>query len=373
MADYYYRASNLVLITGTTGHLGFRTLIHALSAGYNVRAAVRSQAKANAIISHPQIQFLNPGSRLTFVIVPDLTAPNAYDEAVQDVSYIIHIASPLAGRNVPASQRGAHFILPAVRGTLGMLEAANRSGSVRRVVITSSIVAMIPVPRLIGLERSKRPVLPTDRVPFVSGPYDTEFDAYAASKVAALQEAEAWIATERPEFDVVFLHPSFVEGRNDLAMNTREALKGTNAIVLGIVLGQKMGSTASASVHNEDVARVHVQALNSEVSGNTSYILSQKARWGDVKDIVQREFPEAVRKRILPNSGSARTHEVPIDASLTEQTFGFTHLGFEEQVKSVVGHYLELRTRSRSAIHTGGHEEPMRNAEYRPQQVRVNT
>jgi len=367
-------ASNSVLITGATGHLGFHTLVHALSAGYTVRAAVRSQAKANAVLSHPQIQFLNPGPRLSFVIVPDLTAPFAYDEAVQGVSYIIHIASPLlAGRGVPASQLGAHFILPAVRGTLGMLEAANKSGTVRRVVITSSIVALIPFSRLIGLERSERLVLPTDRVPFVPGPYETEFAAYAASKVASLQHAEAWIATERPEFDVVFLHPSFVEGRNALAMNTREALKGTNAIVLGIALGQKLPSNASASVHNEDVARVHVQALNSEIFGNTSYILSQKARWDDVKDIVRREFPDAVRKRILPNNGSAGTHEVPIDASLTEEAFGFTHLGFEEQVKSVVGHYLELRTRSRSGLRTGGLDESAKNAEYLPQQIRVNT
>ncbi|KAH0543133.1 hypothetical protein FGG08_002559, partial [Glutinoglossum americanum] len=369
MADSW--VPNLVLITGATGHLGFRTLIHALSAGYPVRAAVRSQAKANTILSHPHIQFLNPGSRLTFTIVPDLAAPCAYDEAVQDVSYIIHIASPLmAGRDVAQSQRGAYFIRPAVRGTIGMLEAARKSGTVRRVVITSSIVAIVPASRLNGLEHSDRVALPTDRVPFVPGPYKTEFAAYAASKVAALQEAEAWMARERPEFEVVYLHPSFVEGRNDLAMNTREAMKGTNAIVLGIVLGQKLGSNASASVHNEDVARVHVQALNPEIPGNTSYILNQKARWEDVKSIVQREFPDAVQKRLLPNNGSAETHEVTIDASLTEDTFGFTHLGFEEQVKSVVGHYLELRKRG---LRTRGHEESAKPIESHRLQVSVNT
>ncbi|KAI9766013.1 MAG: hypothetical protein M1840_007020 [Geoglossum simile] len=365
-------APNLVLITGVTGHLGFRTLIHTLSAGYTVRAAIRSQAKANAILAHPHIQYLNPGPRLTFVIVSDLAAPSVYDKAVQGAKYVIHIASPLmAGREVPPSQYEAYFVQPAVRGTLGMLEAAKKSRTVRRVVITSSIVALAPLPLLNGLERSERPVLPTDRLPFVNGPYKTEFAAYAASKIAALQEAEMWIRTKNPKFDVVHLHPSFVLGRNDLAMNTREALQGTNAIILGIVLGRTLGSNASASVHNEDVAMAHVQALSSDIPGNTSYILSQRARWGDVKGIVQREFPDAVQKRILPNCGSAETHEVAVDTSLTEETFGFTHLGFEEQVKSVVGHYLELQSRNRLNTRTRGHEEQVKNAEYRHQRGHI--
>jgi nucleoside-diphosphate-sugar epimerase len=359
-------APNLVLLTGATGHVGFRTLIHALSAGYAVRAAVRSQAKASALLSHPHIQFLNPGSRLSFVIVPDLAAPSAYDKAAQDVNYIIHIASPLmAGREVPPSQYEAYFVQPAVHGTIGLLEAAKKSRAVRRVVITSSIVALTPPVQLSGLERSERPISPTDRPPFVPGPYKTELAAYAASKIAALQEAEAWIRTKNPDFDVVHLHPSFVLGRNDLAMNTRETLKGTNAIILGIVLGRKMGSNAGASVHSEDVAMAHVRALSSDIPGNASYILSQQARWGDVKDIVQREFPDAVQKRILPNSGSAETHEVAFNTSLTEETFGFSHLGFEDQVKSVVGHYLELQTRNRLDLRRRGHEEQVKNAEYR--------
>jgi nucleoside-diphosphate-sugar epimerase len=340
-------SSDLILMTGITGHVGFRTLIHALRAGYSVRAAVRSEAKAQSILSHRKIQSLHLGSRLTFIIVPDLAAPFAYDEAVRGVHYIIHIASPLmTGRNAPLDNDNL-FVKPAVHGTLGMLEAAKKSCSVRRIIITSSIVALVPLPQLNGVERPERPVLPTDRVPFAPGPYENEFAAYAASKVAALAEAESWIQTQKPSFDVVHLHPSFVLGRNDLAMHTREALKGTNAIILGMTLGKKLGPIASASVHNEDVARVHVQALDAAVPGNQSYILSQKTHWEDVQGIVQRQFADSVANRTLPNCGGAGTLELAVDASLTEATFGFKHLGLKQQVKSVVGHYLELRSKTR--------------------------
>jgi len=366
-------APNL-LITGATGHVGFRTLIHALTAGYTVRAAVRSQAKANIITSHPQIQALNVGSRLSFIIVPEITYPYAYDEAARGVKYVIHIASPLmtGGDEIPLNEHDSHFIQPAVLGTLSMLEAAKKSQTIRRVVITSSIVAITPVAQMEGFERRLTPVRPTDRVTFEPGPYETEFAAYAASKVAALQEAEAWIKRERPTFDVIHLHPAFIEGRNELATNPREAMKGTNAVVLGIALGKHFGSFAGATVHNDDVARTHVQSLDPQIPGNTSYILSQPTRWNDARDIIRRAFPEAVEKRRLPNTGSAMNIDITFDSSLTEKTFGFKHIGFEEQVKSVVGHFLEIRTRRRTAVQATSSDLRGRNMSSAGHQVRAN-
>src|ERR1700712_2312481 len=201
-----HSSRNLVLITGVTGHVGFRTLIQALQAGYYVRACVRSTSKAQSILSHPKIQCLNAGPRLTFAIVPDLACLHAYDEAVHNVRYIIHIASPLMmGTLPPGKDEHAYFIRPAVRGTIGMLKAAKKAGTVRRVVITSSLVAIVPLAQLTGAEWTDRPIQPTDRIPFVEGPYENEFAAYAASKVAALTAAENWIRIQKPVFDVVHL------------------------------------------------------------------------------------------------------------------------------------------------------------------------
>jgi len=345
--------SDLVLITGATGHIGFRTLIHTLSAGYTVRCAVRSAAKAQILLAHPSIQALNCNPRLSFVIVPDLLTSDAYDQAVCDVKYIIHIASPLMmGPEVPLNEQDKFFIQPAVRGTVGMLRSAKKAGSVHRIVITSSITALIPLEQLTGEEPSTRCIKPTDRIPFHPEPYESEFAAYAASKVAALAQTEAWIARNNPSFDVVHLHPGFVLGRNDLATTPREVLKGTNSLVLGLALGKQFDAPiAGLTVHNEDVARVHVQALNTaSVPGNRGYILSQPTNWEAGPSIITREFSDAVTKRVLPNCGSAETTWIQVDNSETEEVFGFNHAGFEEQVESVVGHYLELRMKRRLPI-----------------------
>ena len=334
-----------ILITGVTGHVGFQTLLYALRAGYTVRAAVRSQAKADAILSHAQIRSLHPGSRLAMIIIPDMALTTAFTEAVRGIDYIIHIASPLVTGKVAPADYEKHFVRPAVYGTLGVLNAAKKAGSVRRVVLTSSIVALMTVSELEGHEHRESPVRPTDRVPLNPGPYASEFEAYHASKVAALATAEAWVRRRQPGFDVVYLHPSFIQGRNDFASSVRDVLSGTNAVTLGIALGQRVGPFPGASVHLHDVARVHVQALEPRIPGNTSYILSQEICWNDVKEIVKKEFPTSVMDRLLPNNGSAVTIDLDVDTSLTEAFFGFKYISFEEQVKSILCHYLEVKAK----------------------------
>ncbi len=58
--------------------------------------------------------------------------------------------------------------------------------------------------------------------------------------------------------------------------------------------------------------------------------------------IVKREFPEAVKKGVLPLGGKQPTKKVRLDASRTEEVFGIRFEGYETQVKSVAKHYLEL-------------------------------
>ena len=88
-------ARDTVLITGATGHLGFHVLQYALDNGLAVRAAVRSQNKADILKSHITLQGREKEGQLDFVVVPDFGAPGAFDDAVKAVTYIIHCASPI--------------------------------------------------------------------------------------------------------------------------------------------------------------------------------------------------------------------------------------------------------------------------------------
>ena len=122
-------AGELVLITGGSSHLGYATLVHALTTGYHVRAAVRSESAMDKIRAAPSVQpYLE---HVEFQTVEDITKKGAFDQAVEGATYIIHTASPLA-RALDNFEETV--IQPAVGATAGILESASKAPSVKRVV-----------------------------------------------------------------------------------------------------------------------------------------------------------------------------------------------------------------------------------------------
>ncbi|KAJ5137481.1 putative oxidoreductase [Penicillium atrosanguineum] len=339
----------LVLITGGTGHVGFRTLVTALKAGYRVRAAVRSESKREEVLSAPSIKELNPADKLTFVIVPDLMVDGAYNEAVKGANYILHIASPIVLKEeIKPEDYERTLIEPAVAGTTNILEAALRSPDVRRIVITSSVVAMVPAKYMFETNTPDGFVVDhNSRLPPPSGPYPSDFHAYNASKTAALLATEAFVRDRNPHFDVTNIHPSFVIGKNELVRDAKDITVGTNAVAIGPVLGNKSDTPITgSSVHVDDIAFMHVKALDPSVPAG-SYIGNSDDYagnvWQNATSIAAEHFPNAVARGILPNNGTQPTRKTRVNARKTEEIMGFKFLSFEEQVTSVVKHFLELK------------------------------
>jgi hypothetical protein len=66
----------------------------ALAAGYRVRATVRKQEQINTIKATKSIKpYVD---NLDIAVVPDILKDGAFDNAVKDAAYILHVASPLA-------------------------------------------------------------------------------------------------------------------------------------------------------------------------------------------------------------------------------------------------------------------------------------
>ena len=342
-------ANDLIFITGATGHIGFKTLVVALQHGYSVRAAVRSELKKEQILSAPSIKSLNPGHKLTFVIIPDLTAKGAYDQATKDAAYVIHLASPivLKGEIRPEDFQSA-LIGPAISGTLNILEAAAKESSIKRVVITSSISAIIPVEYFFELEAPEGIVFDHTSRP-VSAPntYPSDFYAYNASKIAALKATHAFVQDNKPRFEVTNILPSFVIGKNELVSELKDITIGTNVAALSPILGNKsVTPIIGASVHLDDISLMHVKALDPKVPAG-DYIGNSDdyagTVWQNATRIVAENFPKAVANGIFPNNGTSPTRRLRLNVRKTEDIMGFKFLSYEEQVKSVVAHYLELR------------------------------
>ena len=350
-------SGSLVLVTGASGHMGFRVVVNALTAGYHVRAVVRSQARANDILGSESIKKLNPGSALTFVIVPDILATSAYDSAVKDVKYIIHTASPLAD---PSDDLKKTIIEPAIKGTLNILEAAAKAPSVKRLVITSSVIAVVPWGDFIAVEADR--IYTADDVvedSEVGGPYGHHFEAYAASKVKALNATKRFMKAERRHFDVNNVMPGFFIGKSELVTESRLSYDGhgTNKTAFAPIMGYKSPmANPGTMVHVDDIAKVHVLALGESIKGGQNFGMQTGGIDGDLWDdsikFAKKHYPKEVEAGILPANGSQPTKRLRFDTSATEKILGIKFRSYEEAVVSVIDGYLELLAKENA---TNGH------------------
>lgn len=342
----------LTLITGANGAIGFPVVLHALKANYNVRAVVRSQEKADLILSAASIKSLPESiqARLTFAFVPDLLSPSAYDDAIQGVTHVIHLASPIpTGGKIGPNDFDEKMIQPAIKGTLNLLEAAERA-HIKRVVVTSSVAAVVAVEDWLR-EGNDNVYTETSRVDDPVGPYGNESEAYRASKILALNAAERWAKNggQGRTVEVVHVHPAFVLGSVELARTKQDLLSGSSGTALMQILSEKPFPRPLTSITAwlEDVAEVHVRALdNSRIPNGQSLIVSSDGihgmRWKDGENILAREFAKAVEKGVLPNKGWAGTATLKFDVSKTERLVGVKFTGFEKQIVDVAGQYLDI-------------------------------
>ena len=336
--------AEIVLLTGATGFIGFRTLVEALRAGYHVRAAVRNEGGIQKIKAADSIKpYLG---QLNFALVPDILKEDAYYEAVKGVDYIIHLASPTTNLDpIPSEEEYDEVLIqPAVQGTMNMLSAASKySPTTKRIVITASIVSIIEWPEMFMetgniFDEQSRTATP-------SGPFGGLFAGYGGSKVAALNATEKYVQTQKPHFDINHIGPAFVIGKHELAKTRAEILAGTNGAALGHVLGNAGGPTPSTSVFIDDIAQMHVRALDPKVPGGQFFLgvsEDSNTRWEDGFEIVNKHFPTAIENGTFPLGGSNPTKRLIFDNEYTKKTLGIDFASFEVQVKSVAENYLKL-------------------------------
>jgi nucleoside-diphosphate-sugar epimerase len=329
----------LVLITGATGHIGFRTLAVALQSGYRARVTSRSIASLEKLKQLPSTSPYT--SEIEFFEVPDMLRPGAFDKAVEGVDFVIHLAAPIPTPDAANADFKTFFYEPAVHGTVGMLESAAKSETVKRVVLTSSIVVLGPKDGKAG---------PDDLLPKIDENVDPGNPrlAYRGSKILAHYSADEWMAENSPGFDLVKVMPGYVQGKNEAALNLKELSGGSNEGIVGMLEGRQSDiPKLSATVLVDDVAKVHIGVLDKDkAKGGENFVTSGKPiEWDDVTTIVEKRFPKEVKSRLLPMGGKQKSLKLEYDASRAENALGFTHAGLEEQVVSLVEQYIELKKR----------------------------
>ncbi|KAK7993608.1 heterokaryon incompatibility protein-domain-containing protein [Apiospora arundinis] len=320
-----------LLLTGANGFVGFKVLLNALEQGYTVRAAIRSMSKSDFLSKHPKVQALNASDRLSFVEVPDITNPKAYEEAVKDVTHVIHLASPLPS---PFLDPQTGIYEPNVKSVTSMLQAASQEPALKKLVIASSVFANIPFPP------NADKITSESRLPDVPGPFDSMIPAYSAGKIGALNATERFIKDQNPSFDVVNVFPGFVFGTDDRALKVGDIMASTNRILLGVVTGQTApGPMPAGACHVHDVATLFLRALDDGTPKNIGATVPHV--FNEAWDVVKERYPEAVKNGTFAQ-GNQDTIPINWEAHQTEVDFGLKFKTWRDMVVDVAGQYLEL-------------------------------
>ncbi|KAK7461745.1 hypothetical protein VKT23_008174 [Stygiomarasmius scandens] len=343
-------AGELVLITGVSGHIGFRVLAEAVKSGYKARAVVRKQAQIEKIKSTKSIQPY--ADKVEFALVPDLGADNVFDAHVNGVTYIIHVAAPqFTSVDVPIDVQ--EFAKPTIKFTENILKAASKAKSVKRVVITSSITTLFTGVGIQGdsdlVYNWEKPVakdLVSPAPEKAIGPV-----AYVISKVLSAQSVLDYVATNKPHYSVANMLPGTTIGRNELAEDSKELMVGSNIVALAPLLGISFPPTHSVFVHIDDAAISHIRALDVDIAPGTArnfiavYNTAKNPdafKWDDILDIVKRNFPGVLDSGAFPLGGSVPKNKTLVDSEEDEKILGLKFKTYEEACIDLVGQFLQL-------------------------------
>ncbi|KZV94797.1 NAD(P)-binding protein [Exidia glandulosa HHB12029] len=266
----------VVLVTGANGFIGSWVVLRLLDAGFVVHAAVRSSKKAEEII--PLFSKECEDGRLGFVVVPDISQPGAFDEAVKNVDAVVHTASPCA----PEANSTCFVDLnrPAIDGTIGVLKSVqNHSTRVKRVVVTGSAVAFALPRNLLSIEAIENDTFNDYVVDLVdkkgtNAPFAMQ---YAAAKTRSEKAVWEFVRSHGSDlrFDVVVLLPPWVIGP-ELVKKTRISdLNASNQHMLArFAQPGKFGDNPSTWVDIRVTAQAHVNALIIPEVGNMRLAVS---------------------------------------------------------------------------------------------------
>ena len=189
--------SKPVLVTGATGYVAGVTIKQLLEHGVTVHATVRDPTNTQRLQYLQQLADKSPGGKIKF-FAGDLLKMGSFKDAMEGCEIVFHMASPFT---VEVHDPQKELIDPAVLGTENVLLQANQTPTVKRVIVTSSVMA-IHSDNVDGNDLTEETWNRTSSL---------THNPYALSKTLA--EQKAWvIAGSQKQWTLVTICPSFVCG-----------------------------------------------------------------------------------------------------------------------------------------------------------------
>lgn len=288
-----------VMVTGATGYVAGVLVKLLLEEGLTVHAPVRDPENREKLKYLDGVAQNAPGT--IKYSKADLLAKGSYDEAMNGCELVFHTASPFTS-TVKDPQK--ELVEPALEGTKNVLNSVNKTDSVKRVVLTSSCVAIVGDSKdLLALPNG------TATEAHWNTTSNLKHMPYNYSKVMA--EKAAWkICDAQDRWDLVTINPSFVLGPGLNPFGTSDSFNIIKQMGDGTMKSGVPGYEIGV-VDVKDVAMAHYKAgITPEAHGR--YICSTVTKsflematilrnhFGDAYPFPQKEAPKFMLWLLAP-------------------------------------------------------------------------
>uniref|UniRef100_A0A2N9F4G7 NAD-dependent epimerase/dehydratase domain-containing protein n=1 Tax=Fagus sylvatica TaxID=28930 RepID=A0A2N9F4G7_FAGSY len=241
----------VVCVTGASGYIASWLVKLLLQRGYRVKATVRDPSDPNKT---EHLLALDGAKERLHLFKADLLEEGSFDSVVDGCEGVFHTASPFYHI---VTDPQAELIDPALKGTLNVLRSCAKVPSIKRVVITSSMVAVA---------YSGKPLAPDV---IIDETWFSDAAGCEKSKLwymlsKTLAEEAAWKFAKENAIDMVAINPGLVIGpllQPTLNTSVESVLKLVNG-------SERFPNVTYRLVDVRDVAGAHILAIeNPSASG----------------------------------------------------------------------------------------------------------
>ncbi|EIE25032.1 NAD(P)-binding protein [Coccomyxa subellipsoidea C-169] len=290
-----------VTVTGATGFIATELVKQLLEKGYDVRGTVRSLKKEEKVAHLKALDAALPGN-LT-LHEADLLEEGSFDEVVKGADYVFHTASPFFMGDSPDAQKD--LVDPAVKGTTTVLRSVAKSkGSVKRVVLTSSVAAIMKMKKgpLKGKVFTDQDW--NDENTVSDGPY-------MYSKTEAEKAARA--LAEKEGFEIATIHPAFVMGPVIAARADATSIVTMKGFI-------EHGEYSFFPWHCDvrDIARAHILAAEVPLATGRYIVAQPPVPTSYLSKVLSERFPQFK----FPAGKEDDSSETSYDTSKVEKELG---------------------------------------------------
>lgn len=329
-----------VMVSGGTGYLASWIVKMLLDNDINVHTTVRD---FNDEVKLGHFESLKKKSNADLKLFEaNLLVPGDFDEPMKGCELVIHTASPHILTGIKNSEE--ELIRPALEGTKNILESANKNSTVKRIVLTSSIVAIYgdtadiqSISDGVFTEKDWNVTSTSDHQP------------YSYSKTVA--EKEAWfIAEQQDQWDLLTINPGWILGPS--------VSKRTDSMSIRTMIEFGNGTYKSGVpqlwtpiVDVRDVATAHIKAGFTPKASGRHIVVSEEATLLDIAKILRKHFgeeypfpsreaPKYLFWLIAPMYGRTRKYvsrnvgfRIKLDNSYSKSDLNMSFLPIEQTIK----------------------------------------